>query len=104
MIKSIISKNKWLRVLSNKYVLIGSFFFIWIIFLDDASLKEQIYIDRDISQLKKDRDFYKEKLQKVRRELEKVQRDPKAIEKIAREKFFMKKKDEDIFIVVEEKE
>ena len=104
MVRSIMNKNKWFRVLSNKYVLIGNFFFIWIIFLDDASLKEQIYIDRYISQLRKDRDFYKEKLQKVRRELEKVQRDPKAIEKIAREKFFMKKKDEDIFIVVEDKE
>lgn len=97
-----IKEKKWVKWGMNKYVLITSLFVVWMTFFDDASLLQHIRIDREIGELKKDRSFYKKQLEEVKTELKKVQDDPKSIEKIARERFYMKKDQEDIFVVVEE--
>ncbi len=99
-----IKERKWFKWAINKYVLIIGLFIVWMTFFDDASLYQHIRIDREIDELKEDRDFYKAKLEEVQTELKKVQEDPESIEKIARERFYMKKDNEDIFVVVEEKE
>lgn len=99
-----IKKKKWFKWAINKYVLIIGLFVIWMTFFDDASLYQHIRIDREIDELKEDRNFYKTKLQEVQAELKKVQEDPQSIEKIARERFYMKKDNEDIFVIVKEKQ
>ncbi|MFV0529847.1 MAG: FtsB family cell division protein [Flavobacteriales bacterium] len=97
-----IKEKKWFKWSTNKYILITGLFAVWMTFFDDASLRQHIRIDREIEELKKDRNFYNAKLQEVKTELKKIQDDPKSIEKIAREHFYMKKDREDIFVVVEE--
>ncbi len=97
-----IKEKNWFKWGMNKYVLITSLFVVWMIFFDDASLLQHIRIDQEIDELKEDRDFYKNQLKEVKTELKKIQDDPKSIEKIARERFYMKKDKEDIFVVVEE--
>ncbi len=97
-----VKEIKWLKWITNKYTLITVLFTVWMTFFDDASLLQHIRIDREIGKLEKDRDFYDSKLKEVKIELKKIQNDPKSIEKIARERFFMKKDQEDIFVVVED--
>ncbi len=99
-----IKERKWFKWAINKYVLIIGLFIVWMTFFDDASLYQHIRIDREIDELKEDRDFYKAKLEEVQTKLKKVEEDPESIEKIARERFYMKKDNEDIFVVVKEKE
>ncbi len=97
-----IKKTTWFKCFVNKYVLISSLFVFWMLFFDDASLTQHITIDNEIEELKEDRDFYKDKLNEVKAELKKVKEDPESIEKIARERFYMKKDNEDIFILVDD--
>ncbi|MFV0237685.1 MAG: FtsB family cell division protein [Flavobacteriales bacterium] len=97
-----IKEKKWFKWGVNKYVLIIGLFVVWMTFFDDASLLQHIRIDQEIERLEEDRNFYKNQLESVKTELKKVQDDPKSIEKIARERFYMKKNHEDIFVIVEE--
>ena len=99
-----LKKKKWFTWLVNKYAVIIILFMVWMIFFDDASLLQHIRIDKGINELKVDREFYNKQLSEVKTELKGVKEDPDAIEKIARERFYMKKDNEDIFVIVEEKE
>jgi cell division protein FtsB len=46
--------------------------------------------------------YYKEQIEKTKKEIELIKTSPKWVEKIAREKYLMKREGEDIFVVKEE--
>ena len=68
-------------------------------FIDDNSLLRRFKYDLQISELKDEIKAYNQKNEAIVRRLRAVQRNPKAIEKIARERYFMKADDEDIFVL-----
>ena len=51
-----------------------------------------------INELKKETEYYKNEIEKDKKELSKIQSDS-GLEKYAREKLFMKRENEDIFII-----
>jgi len=53
--------------------------------------------------LKHDRDFYKKQTAKVSKDLDELTSDPAKLEKFAREKYLMRKDNEDVFVVEKEK-
>ena len=59
---------------------------------------------RELSKLKQDREYYKKKIEEDRRKLNELKTDNDNLEKFAREQYRMKKKNEDLFIVVTPKE
>ncbi len=86
-----------LKILSNKYVLITTIFVIWMLFLDSNTWL--IWkLNKEISKTEKSIDYYKNEIEKDEVLLEKL-KDPEALEIYAREQFFMKKENEDIFII-----
>ena len=50
--------------------------------------------------MKKEKEYYEEKIRHDREIIDKLKDDTDYLEKFAREKYLMKKKDEDLFIVV----
>ncbi len=68
-------------------------------FIDDNSLLRRFKYDLQISELRDEIKAYNQKNEAIVRQLRAVQRNPKAIEKIARERYFMKADDEDIFVL-----
>nr|WP_235043328.1 septum formation initiator family protein [Blattabacterium sp. (Nauphoeta cinerea)] len=54
---------------------------------------------KNIKEMTYNRDFLKKKILLEGIKLEKLTADPKYLEKLAREKFYMKKEDEDLFIL-----
>jgi cell division protein FtsB len=52
-----------------------------------------------ISELEQEIDHYEKLDQRNKQRIRELQKDPKAIEKIARERYFMKADDEDIFVL-----
>lgn len=67
-------------------------------FLDDNSFIKRMQYDMQISDLKEEIEKYEARHADDSRRLNELKRDPKAIEKIARERYFMKADDEDIYI------
>jgi len=61
----------------------------------------QYQLQQSLNKLKSDKTFYEEKIKEVRQEALDIEQNK---EKFAREKYFMKKKNEDVFVIVREEE
>ena len=70
-------------------------------FLDDNSYWRRMQYDAQISDLKAEIEVYENRHEEDARKLKELNANPKAIEKIARERYFMKADDEDIFVFSE---
>ena len=68
-------------------------------FLDDNSFMHRLEYEIQVSDLKKQIKEYNERHSTDTERLRQLKRDPKAIEKIARERYFMKADDEDIYVL-----
>ena len=90
----------WLK---NKYLLAGVAFVFILLFLDRNDLFTQIDRANELRNLEKSKQYYQQEIANQRKELEALKNDPAALEKFAREKFRMKRDDEDLFLVPEKK-
>ena len=68
------------------------------IFFDSNSILVHYELNTDISELNKQKDYYKTEIKKDNTELNQIKTDS-GLEKYAREKLFMKKENEEIFII-----
>ncbi|MBC7749174.1 MAG: septum formation initiator family protein, partial [Methylotenera sp.] len=57
-----------------------------------------------VNKLKAEKEFYNKEIAQVEKDLTELTTDQKKLEKFAREKYLMKKDNEDVFVIVEEKE
>lgn len=67
--------------------------------LDDNSFRKRIQYELQISELEDQIEQYNKQYERDSKNLLEIKKDPKAIEKIARERYFMKADDEDIFVL-----
>lgn len=86
----------WLR---NKYILTGSFFAIWMLFIDQKDLISDFERRSTLKELEKSEQHLKQLISESTRELNLLKNNAESIEKYAREKYMMKKDNEDLFIV-----
>ena len=87
----------------NKYFLVTLAFVVFMIFFDKNDLFSQYQYYQQVSKLKLERDFYLKETEKVNKDLKELTSDPKELEKFAREKYLMKKDNEDVFVIVKER-
>jgi cell division protein FtsB len=93
-----IKNRPWLRFLGNKYVLILIFFAVWMLFLDNYSYIEQQVLDEQIDELEDNKKYYLDEIKRDNQSIKHL-RNPDQVEKYAREKYYMKKDSEDIYII-----
>ena len=91
-------KNKILVYFRNIYAIIGLIFFIWMVFLDTNSLVKFIGLKKKLDRLENEKTKLEIEILKDK-ELIKKLNDSIEIEKYGREKYFLKKKNEDVFII-----
>ena len=90
--------NKIIRFLSNRYILIFIVFLIWMTFGDENSFLLDREFNKEIDKLETDKNFYQTEINADKKKLEKLE-DPEQLDKYAREKYNMKKENEDIYII-----
>jgi cell division protein FtsB len=88
----------WFKFLSNKYVWVLLFFACWMIFLDNYSYFGHRVLDKQINELEDNANYYKEEIKKDQENIKQL-KNSEQIEKYAREKYYMKKDSEDIYII-----
>ena len=91
------------KTLKNKYLFAFLVFSVWMIFLDDHNI---LFLRQNLNKVKRYRvesAYYKEKILADSERLKELQTSSKNLEKFAREQFLMKKKNEDIFVIIEKK-
>ena len=90
--------KKFTKFFKNPMVFIVLIFVIWMIFFDTNSLIIHNELSNDIDKLNKQKKYFIKEINKDKSELKLLQTDS-GLEKYAREKLFMKKENEDIFLI-----
>ena len=88
----------WFKFLSNKYMWSLSFFVAWMLFLDNYSYFDHRILDNQIEELEDNKTYYQEEIKKDQEQIKQL-KNPEQIEKYAREKYYMKKDSEDIYLI-----
>ena len=83
----------------NKYWLVFIIFIILTITVGDSTLYDRYVYDRKIHELEREIGLYKKEIEVNRKKVEDLHANKERLERYAREEFFMKKPDEDIFII-----
>lgn len=96
-----IIKSKWFKIISSTYLLILLLFAVWMLFFDTNSYFIHKELNDEIKALEQTKEFYKEETAKDKVFIEKM-KDSGEIEKYAREKYYLKKENEDIYIIEHE--
>lgn len=77
-------------------------FVIWMAFADEESLMIQYKLSSEIQDLKKQKQFYENEIYKNKTQLDVLTHDTLKLEKFAREKYYMKKDKEEVFVIIED--
>jgi cell division protein DivIC len=97
-IQILINRYPFLRFLTNKYYLVGIVFVIWMLFLDNYSYLEHKVLNAHINDLNNNKTYYKNEIKKDSAKINQL-KNIHFVEKYAREKYYMKKDSEDIYII-----
>ena len=82
-----------------KYVVVTVIAIVLVGFVDENSVYKHLRNQQRISDLQEEIDQYTEQYKRDNAQIDMLSRDPKAIQKIARERYFMKADNEDIFVL-----
>ena len=86
----------------NFYFIAAVLFVGWMVFFDANDLYSQYQLKRKLNDLENQRDHYLQEIEKVKKEREALLNDKTELERFAREKYYMKKEGEEVFVIVEE--
>lgn len=93
-----IFKSKYLKPFKNIYSLVLLVFVIWMLFFDAHSLLFHHELNTDIKELEYQKEHYKSEMAKDNKAIRELSTE-EGLERTARETYYMKKADEDIFII-----
>jgi cell division protein DivIC len=88
----------WLK---SKYFLFFAAFCVVILFLDKNDVFTQVDRYNELRQLQQSKDYYNTQINSEHKELEALKNNPATVEKYAREKYLMKRDNEELFLVPE---
>lgn len=91
------------KILRNKYFWISLCFIIWMVFLDNYSYFDHLFLDKQIDELEDSKKYYLEETKKDNKKIKQL-KDSVQIERYAREQYFMKRENEDIYVIEFEKD
>jgi len=92
------SKNKYLKPFKNIFILILVVFAVWMLFFDANSWLIHHELNTEIEDLENEKEYYKKEITKDNKDLKKINT-KEGLEKFAREEYYMKRDNEDIYII-----
>jgi cell division protein FtsB len=94
--------NRLLELIRNKYILAVVAFAVWMLFFDKNDFIAQYEYRSAVDKLQEEKDFYVKEISQVKKDLNELNTNLSTAEKFAREKYFMKKDNEDVFVIVKQ--
>ena len=88
------------NIVKNKYVIATVLFVTFIIFGDKNNVIDQYNLRKQYSKVKTEHDYYIDQIAKAKHDYNELFSNDKNLEKFAREKYLMKRDNEDVFVVV----
>ena len=93
-----IRNSRWFKVGTNIYLLVSVFFIVWMLFFDTNSFRILWSLESKIDDLEHQKKELIRRIDEDRLMIQKLS-DSIELEKFGREQYYLKKADEDIFIV-----
>ncbi|GAL64399.1 FtsB family cell division protein [Algibacter lectus] len=90
--------SKYLKPFKNWFILIFTGFLIWMIFFDANSWVIHHELNSDIEALENEKEYYQREIENDNKAIKKLSSED-GLEKFAREEYFMKRENEDIYII-----
>ena len=90
--------HKIFKIVTNIFVIILVPYVIWMVFFDENSYLVHRKFDKEINDLENTISFYENKIAEDKTTIKKL-KDSLQLERFAREKYLMKKENEDIYII-----
>lgn len=97
-----VDMNRLLEIFRNKYFLSAAAFIIWMLFFDKNDMLSQYEYRAEVHKLQEEKDFYEKQTEQVKKDLNELNTNLNTAEKFAREKYFMKKDNEDVFVIIKQ--
>ncbi len=94
--------TKVIPMFKNKFVLTLIIFFFWLLFFDSNNLIDRYKEIRKLHQFEKDRIYFTERIEIDSKRLKQLKTSNRNLEKFAREQYYMKKPNEEIFVIIED--
>lgn len=92
-----VKENRYFKFLTNSYILILTIFLVWMFFFDENTHLNREF-NKEIEELRNTITFYKQEIEKDKKTIKQLQ-DSLQLERFAREKYLMKKDNEDVYII-----
>ena len=91
-----------LPVILNKYFISVLAVIVWVAFFDKDDLLSQYQLRQKLHQLRTEEKYYQTEIEKSKNDMNELRTNPANLEKFAREKYQMKKDNEEIFLIVKD--
>ncbi len=95
-------KKVW-PVIYNRYFIASAVFLLYVLIFDSNNLATQVRLARDLKKLKAEKRFYLQEIAKDKESIKVLMTNKKNLERFAREKYLMKRDNEDVYLIIEEK-
>lgn len=92
------NRYPFLKFFGNRYMLVIVFFAVWMLFLDNYSYMEHRILNKEIEELEERKKYHIQEIKKDSTAIRQLN-DADQIEKYGREKYYMKRENEDIYII-----
>ncbi len=91
----------WTYVRRYKYLFVVLLFVLLVGFIDENSFLQRYYLQSQIRELKQEIRRYTDRYNSDTGDLESLRSDPETVVRIARERYYMQRPNEDVFVVRE---
>lgn len=90
--------KKILPILINRYFLVSVGFIVWMLFFDQRDYFQQKASADELNKLETSAKYYNDEINNTKRQLDNLQNNGTSIEKFARERYFLKREGEEVYI------
>ncbi|TKB96968.1 FtsB family cell division protein [Pedobacter cryophilus] len=93
--------KRLLDLLKNKYFLCSIAFIVWMLFFDRNDVASQYDYRTKVNKLEEEKEFYNKEIAQAEKDLQELTTNSEKLEKFARERYLMKRDNEDVFVIIE---
>lgn len=93
--------RKLINLVKNKFLLASVAFIVWMLFFDRNDLPSQYEYRSQVNKLESDKAFYIKEINQAEKDLQELTTNTERLEKFARERYFMKRDNEDVFVIID---
>ncbi|GEM69284.1 hypothetical protein SMI01S_28900 [Sphingobacterium mizutaii NBRC 14946 = DSM 11724] len=93
--------ERFINTIRNQYLIAGVAFLVWMCFFDRYDIATQYNFQTEKTKLEQEKEYYTNEIESISQSIKDVQYNQSEIQRIAREKYKMKKDQEDVYIITE---